>query len=171
VKPNRDYNNRVFGYTLSEFLGSIHNPYRIQAQRMKSFESTDCVEDNHYCCGLVQSNHNHPSHNGLWDSVYISHDNKLYLFFNMLVTIICLVSSYYYASLVGFRYSAGGEIDVNFKVPTMIMEGIFLLHMITQFFLEFRVQGEKLPVSDPFKIWMNYLYNDYKLDLLCLLPL
>jgi aromatic ring-opening dioxygenase LigB subunit len=33
------------------------------------------------------------------------------------------------------------------------------------------VQGEKIPINDPFKIGNNYLYSSFPLDLISLIPL
>lgn len=123
------------------------------------------------CCGLISIGHDHDGNSSFWATIFIRCDNKWYLVFNILVTALCLISSYYYASLVGFRYSSGGEIDVDYELPTLIFEGIFLVHLITQFLLEYRVQGEKLPVNDPFKICINYFNNSFPLDFICVLPL
>ena len=171
VNKKKDYNNRVLGYTHSEFLESVHNPLRTDKQRRASEGQDPCKPTNHICCGLIGINHSHSSGNGLWNYIYISYDNKAYVVFNVLITMLCLVSSYYYASLVGFRYSSGGEIDVNYEIPTIIFESLFLVHMLSTFLLEYKVQGEKIPIRDPFKIWNNYLNTTFPLDLLCLLPL
>ena len=99
----------------------------------------------------------------------IHYDSKVYMVFNVLITCLCLISSYYYASLVGFRYSSNGDIDIDFHTTTFVFEGFFLVHFITQFFLEYKKDGE-LPVNDPFSIANNYFNNTLLLDLLCLIP-
>lgn len=118
----------------------------------------------------VHDQGNPPRGEGFWYRLVIYHDSKTYMLFNVFITCLCLISSYFYASLVGFRYSAAGEVDVNYRTPTMIFEILFAIHMITQFFVEYKVDGEA-PVADPFKIANNYWNNSLPLDLLCLLPL
>ena len=130
TNKNKDYDQRLYGYTYREFVQSVHNPLR--TAKMKNASMSDpCAPENHICCGLLPVFHDHDGESKFWDLIYIKHDNKAYMAFNVLISANCLVSSYYYASLVGFRYSAGGEIDVNYEVPTMVFEVLFLLHMIT----------------------------------------
>jgi hypothetical protein len=89
--------------------------------------------------------------------------------FNILITILCLFSSIYYASLVGFRYSSNGEIDVNFKTPALVIELVFLIHLLLQFILEYKEEGDE-PVNDPFKIANHYFYGTFAFDLVALIP-
>ena len=170
TNTNKDYFNRLFGYTHREFVNSVHNPLR-KANMCRAANKDPCVPENHLLGGLIPIYHSHDGESKLWQIIYIKHDNKLYMMFNVIITMNCLISSYYYASLVGFRYSAGGEIDVDYKGPTLAFEILFLLHMITQFMVEYKVEGEKMPVTDPFKIWTNYLNTSFPLDIVCLLPL
>jgi hypothetical protein len=130
TNKNKDYDQRLYGYSYKEFVQSVHNPLRT-AKMNKASMKDPCVAENHVCFGFINLNHHHDGDSKFWDMIYIKHDNKAYMAFNVLISINCLVSSYYYASLVGFRYSAGGEIDVNYEVPTMVFEVMFLLHMIT----------------------------------------
>ena len=136
---------------------------------MGVYRSNKCRPENHICCGLIPLGHTHED-SSLWDKVYISYDNKAYLLFNLIISVLCLVSSYFYASLVGFRYSAGGVIDINYKTPTFVFESFFLAHMVTQFFLEYKNIGEA-PVNKPFQILTNYLSTTFPLDFICILPL
>jgi hypothetical protein len=120
-KPGKDYDKRLYGYKLKDFLASVHNPYRIQAQNDAAHDG--CPE---------HSRHKIPDGgNGFWQMIYISHDSKLYLVFNVFITTLCLVSSYFYASLVGFRYSSNGEVDVNFHSTSLVFEICFLIHFLT----------------------------------------
>jgi hypothetical protein len=82
-----------------------------------------------------------------------------------------LISSYYYATLVGFRYSAAGKVDMNYHPWTLAFEAIFLIHLLLQFLIEYRVEGEKMPIKEPAKIAMNYINNgDFYFDFICLIP-
>jgi hypothetical protein len=38
---NRDYNLRLYGYKRNQFLASVHNPYRIEAQSVAAFGDDD----------------------------------------------------------------------------------------------------------------------------------
>ena len=107
-----------------------------------------------------------------YDKFIIAEDNRAYLVFNMLVSANCLISSYYYGSIVGFRYSKEDPAFDESKIITVaVFEGIFFIHFILQFFLEFRVEGEKVAIRDPMKICMNYIYEgSFLLDFIVLLP-
>lgn len=65
LKPGKDYFNRLYGYTLREFLDSVHNPHRINAMK-KIWDEDPCVPKNHFCCGLISLGHKHEGNNGLW---------------------------------------------------------------------------------------------------------
>lgn len=55
------------------------------------------------------TNHDDSEQSSLLQKFIISEDNRVYLWFNILVTANCLISSYYYGTLVGFRYSFENE--------------------------------------------------------------
>lgn len=97
---------------------------------MKRATLNDVCSKNKHLFRCIPLGHEHDGDNKFWSLIYIKHDNKVYILFNVVITSLCLISSYYYASLVGFRYSAGGEIDVDHETPTLIFEIFFLIHMI-----------------------------------------
>jgi hypothetical protein len=91
----------------------------------------------------------------------------------MIVSANCLCSSYYYGALVGFRYSTENKAFDNSKLITVaVFEGIFFIHFILQFFLEYHIEGEKIAIRDPMKICTNYIYEgSFFLDFIVLIPL
>lgn len=102
----------------------------------------------------------------------ISSDSKIYILFNLFITILCLVSSYYYGSIAGFRYSLVDTFDMDHFIMQVSFEGIFLIHFIIQFFLDFNEEGKNYPVRDLSKIFFRNVYShDFPLDLLTLIPL
>jgi len=66
------------------------------------------------------------------DQIIIGEHNKPYIIFNVLVSAICLISSYYYGYLSCGRYieGNGGEFGARERVTTAIFEGIFFIHML-----------------------------------------
>jgi hypothetical protein len=65
------------------------------------------------------------------DMLIVSSDGKIYIMFNFLITILCLVSSYYYGSIAGFRYTLVTSGDLDHMFMQYAFEGVFLLHFIT----------------------------------------
>ena len=91
------------------------------------------------------------------DKVIIGQMNPYYIAYNIFICILCIASSYYYASFIGFRYvydtAERGEM-----IRTMIIfETFFFIHFILQFFLEYQIEGYP-PVRNIAKIAMNYVY-------------
>lgn len=108
-----------------------------------------------------------------WTEMLVfSHESKGYLMFNFLITILCLVSSYYYGSIAGFRYSLKSTDDLDHLLMQIIIEGIFLIHFILQFFLDFVEEGKNYPVRDLAKIFKRYINSQvFFLDFLTIIPL
>ena len=69
----------------------------------------------------------------------ISENSEWYTCFNIFVTMLCLISGYYYGAIAGFRYSEL-ETNTSFHINLQLfLEIVFLLHMILQPFVEIRV--------------------------------
>ena len=111
------------------------------------------------------------------DKIIISDNNRYYLFFNSCVTILMLFSSYYYGYLSANRFHL---IEVHKEDPAyymremntvMAFELIFLLHMFTQFFVEFRIEGQEKPIRDIKRIANRYVGTNLIYDLIPLVPL
>ena len=59
----------------------------------------------------------------------ISENSEWYTCFNIFVTILCLISGYYYGAIAGFRYS---ELETHSKghyTVQILLETIFMIHM------------------------------------------
>ena len=117
----------------SEFAASTANPRRL---------STLSCKHSH-----EKEKHDHKKGNW-YDSLIISETSKVYILFNTTVTIIMLGSSYYYGFLAANRFHL---IDLHEEDPsywlreTIIVscfELVFLIHMITQFFVEYKIEGQ-----------------------------
>jgi hypothetical protein len=68
--------------------------------------------------------------------VVISHQSRGYLYFNLLVTVICLIGSYMYVFMAAHRIKS--EIDTSPLVISMVMfEGIFLVDICVNFILTY----------------------------------
>ena len=90
------------------------------------------------------------------------------MFFNQMVNILCLISSYYYGYVACFRYHDNHA--TQFIVITSAFEFIFLIHMALQFLVEFTPEGSKVPVTDLARISMNYINGEFALDFIPILP-
>ena len=106
-----------------------------------------------------------------WDMFIIGHRNTLYMIFNILMCVICIISSYFYASLIGFRYTFEDSERQKLLNTMIVYESFFFLHFVLQFFLEFKNEGYP-PERDIAAIAMNYIFKGtFTIDLVCLLPL
>ena len=106
-----------------------------------------------------------------WDMFIIGHRNTLYMIFNILMCVICIISSYFYASLIGFRYTFEDSERQKLLNTMIVYESFFFLHFVLQFFLEYKNEGYP-PERDIAAIAKNYIFNGtFTIDLVCLLPL
>ena len=102
--------------------------------------------------------HHHDERLPFMDKIIISDNNRYYLFFNSCVTILMLLSSYYYGYLAANRFHLIDvhKVDPSYQVRemniSMAFELIFFFHMLTQFFVEYRVEGQEQPIRDIMKI-------------------
>lgn len=72
------------------------------------------------------------------DKFIISQMNTAYIVYNIFICILCIVSSYYYASFIGFRYIYNLEEErIKMIINMAVFEGFFLIHFLLQFILEF----------------------------------
>jgi hypothetical protein len=52
------------------------------------------------------------------------------MIFNIFICFLCIASSYFYASVAGFRYTYNDKDTENFFITYYIFEAIFLLDFI-----------------------------------------
>lgn len=105
---------------------------------------------------------------GFSDFIIISELNPLYHIFEVLITMLCLVSSYIYAYIAAFRLHQ----DMNqtaYKL-SYIFETMFLIDLILNFFVEYQPEDSKHPVRDMSKIAVHYLQGEFKMDAIPLIP-
>jgi hypothetical protein len=96
-----DLEVKKFGILPSEWQLSKYNPLTLQ--KMKSHDSDS--DDGNACCG-TGSNHDDEDDDhqkGCLERMVFSEENFLYVIFNFLVSILNLVSSYFYIYLAAFR--------------------------------------------------------------------
>lgn len=106
-----------------------------------------------------------------FDKIIISETNKWYQSFNILVTVLCLVSGYYYGAIAGFRYT-NLEIRDEFNITLQIFaEIIFFIHMCLQFILEITIDGSPTPQRDFKSIAFNYLKTNFAIDFITMIPI
>ena len=75
------------------------------------------------------------------DRIVISQHNKIYEKFQFFINFLCLISSFYYGSIAGIRYSEFDAKGPSNLIWMLSFEGIFFVHLITQFLLEYQVEG------------------------------
>jgi hypothetical protein len=69
------------------------------------------------------------------DNFIIQGKNPVYIAFNIFICVLCIVSSYYYASFIGFRYQLesdeqGKEETKKMMIAMIIFESFFLVHFL-----------------------------------------
>jgi hypothetical protein len=85
----------------------------------------------------------------------------------MLVSILCLFSVYYYGSMAGFRYYEDSSHDLT---TTIVLEGIFFLHMFLQFFVNTKKLDGSLKKKSLETIAYDYYSTNFALDLITNIP-
>jgi len=100
----------------------------------------------------------------------IPEDNLPYLFFNSLVSVLCIISSYYYLYIASFRYDSKFESESAGFTTMIIFESVFFVHMMLQFILEYRIEDKNETIKNIIDIALNYLYTGFIFDLIPLLP-
>ena len=170
-----------FGMKPEVFAKSALNPVRQHQMCTKDHdhEEFDESENEGYenmvdkLIGNLLGGHDSHGHSRkkLIELLVISENSEWYTCFNIFVTILCLISGYYYGAIAGFRYS-DLETNTNFHYNfQLFLEIVFLLHMILQFFVEVRVQGKSESVRNPIEISQIYLKTNFPIDLLTMIPL
>lgn len=57
----------------------------------------------------------------------IGHRNMVYLVFEIFMCALCIVSSYFYASMIGFRYTFEEDERPRLLATMLVFESFFLL--------------------------------------------
>lgn len=105
----------------------------------------------------------------LSDWIVISQNNKAYVMFNLFDKILCVLSTYTYSYIAAFRLH--NRMLIEIYNTQYFFESVFLISMISNFFVEFTVSSSGTPCRDLKLIALNYLKNDFKMDFIALLPL
>ena len=80
----------------------------------------------------------------------------------------CLVSSYIYIWLCAFGDDVNSDTGLFLQI---FFEVIFSISMVLKFLTDYIPHGETKPERDLFKLSQRYLYGQFILDLIPLLPL
>ena len=72
----------------------------------------------------------------------ISKDSQWYINFDIFICVLCLASSYYYGYLCAGRYHLMNGLVLDEFWLVFGIELVFLLHFLTQFFIEYREEGK-----------------------------
>lgn len=110
------------------------------------------------------------SEQGIAQVFIVSRRNRLYKCWEVIITILCLISAYIYANIAAFRmHPVRDERHINDIYAAF--ESLFLFDMVLQFFVEFVPEGQTRPIRNLERIAMNYFRNDFLLDFIAILPL
>lgn len=102
------------------------------------------------------------------DDIIITQTNKCYMQWQFLNTFCCLTSSYLYAYLAAFENSN----DIaSLQHVNWAYEGVFLISLIMNFFVEYNEDGQQFPIRDIQKIAINYIRNQFIMDFIPIIPL
>jgi len=77
----------------------------------------------------------------LADRIIIDLDNRQYDRFHFFIQLLCLISSFYYGSISGIRYSSFDSFSTANLILMSIFEFLFLIHMFMQFFVAYKIEG------------------------------
>ena len=88
-----------------------------------------------------------------------------------MVSVLCLISSYFYCSILCYRYTLPDD-HHDSKTVTLVItfEIIFLIHCGLKFLVDFNVDGSKIPVGDIAKISTHYLNTGFWADFIPIVP-
>ena len=103
--------------------------------------------------------------------IIISHEGRFWTNFQMLCSVLCLVSSYYYCSIMCHRYAFMDQMEDGHLTLIVVFESIFLVRIFLSFFVDYKVEGSTQAVSDLPTIASNYLNTDFLWDFILVLPL
>lgn len=105
-----------------------------------------------------------------WELITIDHKGDSYLYYNLFVTMCCLISSYIYVAIAAFRRPNSEEINS----AVWWFEGIFVVDILINFLLTY--DDQNLTTADQ-KEWdirntgTHYIQNNLWKDLLPTIPL
>lgn len=102
----------------------------------------------------------------------INHESQGYLYFNLIVTVACLLSSYMYVYMAAHRISVESIQDPE-AVLMVVFEVIFLIDILVNFMLsyEHETANGRLIETRVDKIATNYFKSNFIRDLIPVLPL
>ena len=100
----------------------------------------------------------------------IRENNPFYLFFNFIVSCLCIVSSYIYLYMASLRYPTDLDETKEEMLIIYIFESIFLVHMLLQFIKEYRLEDKNEVITQLLEIIINYIKTGFLIDLIPLLP-
>jgi hypothetical protein len=88
-----------------------------------------------------------------------------YQIFNLVISLFCIFSGYLYAYLAAFRDSKFDDKYKNLEIIALVIELIFLFHLVIQFF---RAEEENVKFN---KIANNYIENGFWIDFIPIIPI
>ena len=171
-KPINKTDWLVYGMEPMQFDNTTLNPLRrYNMQNAVDASEEKNPKDKSYCCGKKKKEEEIPEEqeNKWVEMIIINHEGRFWINFQFFVSVLCLVSSYYYCSIVCFRYSNTDHIERVYLIASF--ESIFFIHIVLKFLVDYKVEGSKRAVRDLQEIRMNYFNNGFVEDVILLLPL
>ena len=88
-----------------------------------------------------------------------------YQIFNLVISLFCIFSGYLYAYLAAFRDSKFDEKYKKLEILALVIEVIFLFHLVIQFFM---AEEEKVKFQ---KIAKDYIADGFWIDFIPIVPI
>ena len=124
------------------------------------------------CCCFKVGSYSSVSYDDMrpWhDRIIIDLDNKKYDRFNFFIQLLCLISSFYYGSIAGIRYSEYDSFSTKNLVIMSFFEIMFIIHLLMQFLVAYKSEGENV-VRDLPMIASHYIQGNFVPELIPCIP-
>ena len=171
VSPSDIMYQTVFGLEPGQFERSIMNPARVKRIEVAN-DTAHKASKKRFCC-IKYHVYNSVSYDDMrpWtDKIVIGQEDKNYDRFHFFIQILCLISSFYYGSIAGIRYSEYDSFSVRNIVVMSFFEIMFIIHMMMQFLVAYKMEGEVV-VRDIPMIAAHYIQGQFLIELIPCIPL
>jgi hypothetical protein len=147
------------------------NPARVKRIEVAN-DTAHKASKKRFCC-IKYHVYNSVSYDDMrpWtDKIVIGQEDKNYDRFHFFIQILCLISSFYYGSIAGIRYSEYDSFSVRNIVVMSFFEIMFIIHMMMQFLVAYKMEGEVV-VRDIPMIAAHYIQGQFLIELIPCIPL
>jgi len=134
----------IYGLEPNQFKTSTMNPERRYLMAKAVYDSDEKHGRNRKksCfCFERKAVDLHPEHKSWAKMIIISHEGRFWINFQMFCSILCLLSSYYYCSIMCHRYSTVDQMEDNHIYIIIAFESIFFFRILLSFFVDYKLEG------------------------------